>query len=893
MKKLLPLIFLLVFTFGKGFAQQLWKSVGNQGINAGNKVDRVSEPREFKLYSLDFDALQSKLATAPSRFQTQQSNVVVAFPDSKGQMQNFRIFEASVMHPELAARHPEIQSYVGKGIDDPTATVRFSVTLFGLHAMTFSVNGTSYIDTYTKDLKNYIVYSRESLTTTNSFECNVVEKPEDIVAEMDLDSPMMRSSNSLFKTYRLAMACTIEYAAFHVNAAGLGAGTLAQKKTAVLAAMNVTMTRVNGIYEKDFALTMVLVPNNEEVIFITSDEFDNSNNNNILLDQSQTVMDAVIGSANYDIGHTVSTGGGGVAQLQSPCGNSKARGITGLDAPVGDPYDVDYVSHEMGHQWGCSHTFNGDQGGCNGNRTASSAFEPGSGSTIMGYSGLCNSQNIQFFSDAYFHARSLIQASNFINQGGNCGVVVPNGNTAPVVDAGPSYTIPFGTAFVMRGAATDVDGNESLTYCWEQYDNEISTQPPVATATGGPNFRTFLPSTSPDRYFPVFSSVLAGNLTPAWEVVPNVARAMDFSLVVRDNGSPLGGQTQRATTVVTLANTGPFKVTSQSVLEAWAQNSSHDITWDVAGTTANGINTALVNIKMSADGGVTWPYLLAENTPNDGSQTITAPNVVSTDCRILIEAVGNIFYAVNSKAFAVGYAVETTCNTYENNTAFTLTDGTTAYTVKTIAVPAAEGTMSDINIHYNITHPNIQNLNLAVIRPGGALMNLFNQSCPSGANMDVTFDSEATVFACGSPLTGNMKPALGDIAAMYGFSQQGNWQFGFRDLVATNAGSVNSFSIEICNQKLVILGTNQFEFQNFALYPNPNTGDFTVRFDSSSNNDINVAVHDMRGRKIFDKTYDNNGLFSQEIKLNNAQAGIYLVSVVDGDQKIVKRIVVE
>jgi subtilisin-like proprotein convertase family protein len=892
MKKLLPLILILVFAFGNSYGQQLWKNSGNETINAGNKVERVSQPREFKLFSVDLDALKSKLAAAPSRTQNRQSNVVVAFPDDKGQLQNFQIFEASVMHPELAARHPEIQSYVGKGIDDPSATIRFSVTLFGLHAMTFSANGVSYIDTYTKDLKNYIVYSRQSLTTTNSFECNVIEKPEDLISETDPNAPTMRSSNSLFKTYRLAMACTIEYAAFHVNAAGVGGGTLAQKKAAVLAAMVVTMTRVDGIYEKDFALTMVLVPNNEDVIFITSDTFDNSNTDNILLDQSQATIDAIIGTANYDIGHTVSTGGGGVAQLQSPCSASKARGITGLTAPVGDAYDVDYVSHEMGHQWGCSHTFNGDQGACNGNRTASSAFEPGSGSTIMGYSGICDSQNIQFFSDAYFHARSLIQGSAFINGAGNCGVVVPNGNTAPVVDAGPSYTIPFGTAFVLHGAATDIDG-DALTYCWEQYDNEISIQPPVASSAGGPNFRSFDPSTSPDRYFPKFSEVLANNLTPTWEVVPNVARSMDFSLVVRDNGSPLGGQTQRATTSVTLANTGPFKVTSQNVLEGWAANSTHTVSWDVAGTTANGINTASVNIRLSIDGGVTWPYLLAENTPNDGSQDIIAPEAVSTNCRLMVQSVGNIFYALNSKTFAIGYEVVTTCNTYTNNTSFAMTDGTTAYTVKTIAVPAATGTMSDVNVHYDITHPNIQNLNLAIIRPGGALMNLYNQSCPSGANMDVTFDAEAGAFACGSPLTGSMAPPLGSLAGMNGFLQQGTWQFGFRDLAAGNAGTVNSFSVEICNQELVLLGTDQFEFQNFALYPNPNSGDFTIRFNSSSSNKINVAVHDLRGRKIFDNTYDNNGLFSQEIKLNSTQAGVYLISVADGDKKIVKRIVVE
>lgn len=886
MKKLL-LTFALIFSFASSFGQT-WRAVDERSV-VSEKASRVSYPTNYQLYALDLNAFKTELATAPSRLHTQQSNIIVSFPDESGKLQKFRIFEASVMHADLAASHPDIQSYIGKGIDDRTASIRFSVTRFGLHAMVFSARGAYYIDSYTKDGKYSIVYSRDSLTTSNTFYCGVTE-PEDLVSETPAQ-PMMRSNNSLFKTYRLAMACTIEYAAFHVSEAGLSGGTVAQKKAAVLAAMVVTMTRVNGIYERDFALTMVLVPNNEDVIFIDSDNFDNNNTNNILLDQSQTTIDAVIGSANYDIGHTVSTGGGGVAQLQSPCSGSKARGITGLNAPVGDPYDVDYVSHEMGHQWGCSHTFNGDQGGCNGNRTVSSAFEPGSGSTIMGYSGLCNSQNIQFFSDAYFHARSLIQGSNFINGGGNCGEIVPNGNTPPTVDAGPSHTIPYGTAFVLRGTATDADG-DALTYCWEQYDNEVSVQPPVATSAGGPNFRTMIPTASPDRYFPKLSDVLANNLTPTWEVVPSVMRNMEFSLVVRDNGSPLGGQTQRATTNVFFENVGPFKVTSQSALEAWPQNSTQTVTWDVAGTTGNGINTALVTIKMSADGGLTWPYILAENTANDGSETIIAPDIVSTTCRVMVEAVDNIFYAVNSRAFAVGYEVVTTCTTYTNNTPFALADGSTAFNVKTLSVPTA-GTLSDVNITVNATHPNLQNLNIAVIRPGGALMNIFNQSCQGSANMNVTFDAEGAPFTCGSPLTGNLVPPVGSLSAMYGSPQQGTWQFGFRDIVAGNAGTINSFSLEVCSQALEILGTNEFSLRDFTLFPNPSNGNFTVQFQSNSNEKINIAVHDIRGRKLLDESFNATGLFSRQVGLDHAQAGIYIVSVQQGDSKIVKRIVVE
>lgn len=884
MKKVILLLALFVLSLGNGYGQELWRNVSDQEITQ-EKLERDSNPTDYKLFALDLPALQTALAAAPSRFAGQLSNVIVSFPNPQGQLEKFRIYEASVLHPELAAQFPGIQSYVGKGIDDPTATIRFSVTLFGLHTMTFSgIHGTSYIDPYTKDRKNYMVYSRSMLTTTNTFQCDVTDRPEDLVE--DPTNVALLSSNGLFKTYRLAMACTIEYAAFHVNAAGLNGGTLEQKKAAVLAAMTVTMTRVNGIYEKDFALTMVLVPNNLDVIFITSDDFDNANTNNILLDQSQTTIDAIIGSANYDIGHTVSTGGGGVAQLQSPCSSSKARGITGLDSPVGDPYDVDYVSHEMGHQYGCSHTFNGDQGGCNGNRSASSAYEPGSGSTIMGYSGLCAPQNIQNFSDAYFHARSLIQGSAFINAAGNCAVAVPNNNAAPVADAGSDYTIPFGTAFILKGTATDADG-DALAYCWEQYDNQISTQPPVATSTNGPNFRSLDPSVSPDRYFPKFSDVLANNLTPTWEVVPNVARTMNFSLVVRDNGSPLGSQTDRETMGVIVANAGPFKVTSQTTTEGWAQNSAQTITWDVAGTTANGINTANVNIRLSTDGGLTFPYLLAENTPNDGSESITAPDVISLNCRIMVEAVGNIFYALNSKTFAIGYELVTNCATYDFNTPFALT---TSYTVKTIVVPTS-GTISDVNIHVNATHPNLQNVTYGVIRPGGALYLYYNQQCSGSANMDVTFDSQGPAFACASPLTGTMQTPVGSLNTLNGFNQQGSWQFGFKSSPA--GGTIDSFSMEICTEALVGLATKTFAFDNFGLYPNPNRGTFTARFDSGSGNKINIAVHDVRGRKIYDQAFGNTGLFQEEIKLNHADAGIYLVSVTDGDQKIVKRIVIE
>ena len=889
MKKTILFVIMLFAVYSQIYSQDLWKQVSNPTTLATALLKRDSEPKDFRVYTLDMQQLQEKLSTAPSRFSETKSQVIISFPDADGVLKEYRIYEASVMEKALAEKHPDMQSYIGKGISDPTATIRFSTTIFGLHVMKISGNGTSYIDPYTTDLKNYIVYGRDGLLSSRSHFCGVKDFS---TADDSNETPStQRSNNSLFKTYRMAMACTTEYAAFHINAAGLSDGTIGEKKAAVLAAMNVTVTRLNTVYEIDLAVTMVLVANNENIIFIDSDTFDN-NDSNALIEQSQTVIDSVIGNANYDIGHTVSTGGGGLAQSPSVCSSSvKAMGITGLGSPVGDPFDIDYVAHEVGHQFGGSHTFNSDDGSCSGNRSASSAFEPGSGTTIMAYAGICAPDNVQLHSDAYFHTRSLTQMQNVINGSGNCGVAVPNGNLPPVINAAENYVIPVGTAFVLRGAATDPD-NDGLTYCWEQFNNNISPQPPLPTSLIGPNFRSYPPTASPERHFPRLSDQLANNLTPTWEVIPTVARQMVFSLVVRDNGSPLGGQTERTSmTLRYAANTGPFKVTSQNSVVAWQRNTTEMITWDVAGTDGNGINTTQVNIRLSTDGGLTFPYLLAENTPNDGSQTITVPEVTSQNCRVRVEAVGNVFAAMNAAAFLIGYEIVDSCNTYTySGEPFSPVDGTTVYTIKSFDV-AETGIVGDVNVSVNATHPNIQNLGIAIIRPSGSLNMLYSQQCP-GVNMDVTFDNQAADFVCGSPLQGRLKAPSYNLDLLNGTPVQGTWRLAFRDMVAGNVGTINSFSVEICARSIQ-LATDDFNFKDFALFPNPNSGTFTIQFKSVSGNQIRLAVHDLSGRKIFDQSYHSSGLFSENLQLTKAQSGVYLVSVTDGDKKIVKRIVVK
>ncbi|WP_291137792.1 reprolysin-like metallopeptidase [Flavobacterium sp. UBA7663] len=891
--------FLLVFilfvglSYGQG---KLWTKVSEEKLGGLEKMERASVPSVYQIMHLDLNTFKQTLVGAPIDTEGTLSNTIVNFPNSKGELSRFRVYEAPIMEKGLADRYPDIKSYAAVGIDNPSVKLRFSVTLFGLHVMSTSGDeGTYYIDTYTKDLNNYIVYNRKDLYTVRTFACHFQDNHEEIAEQNRIAvENQILATDGIFRQYRLAMACTIEYAAFHVTAAGLGAGTLAQKKAAVLAAMNVTMTRVNGIYERDMSLRMNLVANNDLVIFVDSDSFNNTNANT-LINQSQTVIDANIGNSNYDIGHTVSTGGGGLAGLGVVCNSTnKARGITGSPAPVGDPYDIDYVAHEMGHQFGGPHTFSSNDdtaGNCNsGNNSSANSVEPGSGSTIMAYAGICE-ENVQSNSDAYFHAVSIASMNAVMVGSGNCAPQAANGNNPPVISALTNYTIPQGTAFVLTGNATDANAGASLTYCWEQTNAAAGTNFPTSTQTTGPVYRSLNPTTSNKRYLPNFQSVLSGNLAPTWEVTPTIGRTLNFALTVRDNQTPTGGQTARANmTVTTVAAAGPFTVTSPAANASWNTNSSQTITWNVAGTTGNGINTANVNILLSTDNGVTFSTLLA-NTANDGTQVVTMPATPAVNCRILVEAVGNIFYAV-SPNFSIGYTVTNVCNSYTMNTGFAIPDNNTTFTVRAINVPTTSN-ISDVNLAVNLTHTYVSDLQIILQGPmvTTTQSTIFSQSCTTNDNINATFDDQGAGIVCAPTITGNVIPTT-PLNVFNGLNPNGNWLVGIRDVGAADTGNVVSYTLTVCSQTAT-LSSESFGLENFTLYPNPNNGNFNIQFTSTSGNEIKVNVHDIRGREIYSKSYTNNGLFNENLQLSNVQSGVYLVTVEDGSIKETKKIVVQ
>lgn len=888
MKKSAVILLMGMFFLGAHSQENFWLKTSHEKVANLEKTQRGSRVMRSEVFHLNFTQLKSALNTAPNRDLGTTSDLVLAFPSANGELHNYSVYEAPVMHKDLNAKYQDIKSYVGVGVEDKTQMIRFSTTLFGFHGMIFSGNSqTIYIDPYTQDLNNYIVYFRNNAVSDSSFDCLTESHGPEMSPEMHYlpYGSQETQVNGALRKFRLAMACTTEYAAFHVNMAGLNSATVAQKKVAVLNAMNVTMTRINGVYERELSVTMEMIPNNEDIIFITSDSFDN-NNAGTLINQSQTVIDNFIGFNNYDIGHTVSTGGGGLAQLYSPCSNNKARGITGLSNPVGDPFDIDYVAHEMGHQFGANHIFNNS---CGGNRSNSTAIEPGSGSTIMGYAGICP-PNVQSNSDAYFNAISLAEMRTFLMSWGDCSQNTSNGNTKPTITAIPNYTIPKATAFVLRGNGADADG-DALTYTWEQINQQTSVQPPTQTNLSGPNFRSIAPSVSPDRYMPDFLSVLQGNLTPTWEVVSSVGRTMTFALTVRDN-NPNGGEYARANmTVTTSSAAGPFVVTSQDTTVNWAANSTQTITWNVAGTTSAPINTQNVNILLSTNGGESFDYVLASNTPNDGSESIEVPNNIATsNARIMIQAVGNIFYALNASPFTIG-----DCAVFANATAQTIPDGYGANmpgaTLSSSIFIEDDIAIQDLKVSLNIDHSWNGDLTIRLEHPSGGQIILWNRTCNNGTSgINVIFDQSAPSIACGSPTSGTFKP-IGNLNNLNGLSAQGEWKLNIIDNWSGDTGTLNAWSLDFgCSSSA---STDNFELSNFKLYPNPNNGNFTIAFSSDSTQDISVTLFDVRGRKVVENTYQNTGEINQNINLQDLQPGVYMIVIKDGGVSETKKIIIK
>jgi subtilisin-like proprotein convertase family protein len=633
----------------------IWTPVSEDQIRQMPALPRIAVPERSFCYALNFTELRKALEQAPVR-SASGAGVVIPFPTSAGQLQRFRVMESPVMHPGLAARYPVIKTYCAQGIDDPGATMRFSITRYGLHAIIFSGKmATNYIDPYSEDQKIYTVYDRASIHSADDLPCLLDE--ETAGKPLSLQQPLApaNTDDRKLRTFRLALSCTAEYGNFFA----IHPGT---EKADILAAMVVALNRINGIYERDLSVTMQLVPNNDTLLFYgdpAADPWPDVMNSN----KTAENHDAYIGVANYDIGHNFNdyTGGNGgciacVCQSQNVGGLHKGRGYTGIStAPValGDPFIVDLVAHEMGHQFGGFHTMNR----CSRfpNSTGPQYVGPGSGNTIMGYAPSCY-PHVQPHSDDEFHYVNIQAISANLQSGyGTCGLITDLSNHPPTADAGKDHTIPHSTAFVLEGTATDEEGLASLTYVWAEDDTEESPSEyqPKPQFTQGPLYRCFKSVHTPNRYMPGLSDVIAHNLTPTWEVTPSVARTLKFSFLVRDNDMS-GGQTASDVMVVTVDSVGPFRVTSQNVPSTWIAGTGCNITWDVAGTNAGAVNTPFVDIFLSLDGGYTYPIVLATHVPNNGFASAVLPEGITTGVgKVMVRGAENLFFALNYSAIRI------------------------------------------------------------------------------------------------------------------------------------------------------------------------------------------------------------------------------------------------
>jgi subtilisin-like proprotein convertase family protein len=906
MKKNLLLV-VFIFSVSLSFAQNSsWKRLDNKAVTA-ERIRQTAYSENQKLLQFNTDQFKQTLTNVPQR-SSGQVGVEIQLPNIKGELERFVIWESSNFVPALQAQFPDIRAYVGKGITDPSAVLNFSFDPKGIQTMIFRANnGTEFIEPYTKDNSVYVVF--DSATRANGqlpFTCNT----EDIALSQEMSGRLngntTLSSAGSYKTMRLALSCTSEYTTFFGSPAG------------ALAGMNATMTRCNGVFEKDLAVKLLMI-DNTAIIFnnAATDPYStaavgtdpaNVNNTTGWNIQLQNTLTSLIGNANYDIGHLFGASGGGgnagcigcvcVDDTASTTDKNKGSGYTSPadNIPQGDNFDIDYVVHEMGHQMGANHTFTHTTE----NNTVN--VEPGSGTTIMAYAGVGtpDSVNIQAHSDDYFTFKSISQIqTNLGTKTCPISTNIATTNPIPVVSPVPAYVIPVGTAFKLVGNATGTAG-EVLTYCWEQ-NNDATVVGAVAsmpspTKTDGPNFRSLPPTTSNTRYMPKFSDVLNGVLTTTWETVSTVPRSLNFSLTVRDNVLG-GGQTASVGSAVTVVDGGgAFAITFPNVDNTtWDVGSTATVTWNVAGTTGNGINTANVNILLSTDGGATFS-VLAANTPNDGSQSITVPSTASPYNRIMIEAVGNIFYAV-SKNIGIGYTFSTSCTTYTNNTPLAIPDGVGANlpgaTVsKTLNVPAS-GTISDVNVTIAGTHTYYWDLVVAVAHPDGTLSALLNRNCNANSTgFNVLFnDGAASAIVCAANLTGTFRPNT-PLSAFNGKSMTGTWTLLANDNYNGDAGTLGNWSVEIC-ALTPQLSTNVNQLTDFAIYPNPSKGNFNIQFENKSSNEISVNIYDMRGRIIFANKYSNDVTFNENIQLNNAQSGVYLVSITNGNEKLTKRLVIE
>lgn len=660
MKKFLLFAFVL-FSIN-AFSQNYWHVVDENSILLGRNQERGVIPRSYTAYKLNIEELSVYLEKAPKQFNQKEQSIPVGIPMPDGEITIFDVVKSPVMMPGLAKKYPNIKSYKGISQEDPKVNIRFNLGANGFFASIYKKNHNIYIDPFASENKDYYIsyYTSEyKIDISNvNLTCGLTQEqiesefnndevtPEELLSfrdETTCDS--VRQYN-----YRLALACTGEWGQRH-------GGT----KEKALSDMVTSVNRINQIYENEFAIHLNLINNNDTLIQLDpdTDPYANPTSGGALLGQNHDALYNLIGRNSFDIGHVFTnscTDVGGIARLSSVCADFKAMGVT-----CHYSNDLNYIitnvtAHEMGHQFSALHTFNN----CSGNES-STGFEPGGGTTIMAYCGLCGPNNVEYPCLETFHAFTIDQVKEFSRVGGGsqCAEIISSDNTAPVVnlDYEDGFYIPLNTPFVLEGNAYDCEGDE-LTYSWEEMDLGPITQ--IGNPQqNSPLFTATEISDSPIRYFPSMDKILINDFNNS-EILPNYGRDMNFRFIARDNHSEAGGTDWEDVSFKADSFSGPFLVTYPNSFDKFTPGEAVEITWDVANTDNDKVNCKKVDILLSVDIGKTFPYTLKYHTQNDGKELVYIPDTITNRARIMVKASNNIFFDIANYNLKIKESTDTT-----------------------------------------------------------------------------------------------------------------------------------------------------------------------------------------------------------------------------------------
>jgi subtilisin-like proprotein convertase family protein len=651
-----------------------WQDISPQEMSFARSQETLVAAETYRALQLDFESLEQALTTAPLEFTAagRTTPLRVTLPLPNGEMETFAVVNSSVLSPGIASRYPSIMSFKGRSVNNAAVTTRFSFGPRGLHAIISTTSGTAFIDPYTYGQQPYYTayYSKDAAAFMDGLQLDCGYEPDGEVSHEDHDHDIEnRNSEPVsLSVYTFGLACSGEYASYK----------FADTKEEVLAEMVQIVNRVNEVLENDVAVRLVIAENTDEAIFLDSDTDPYTDGSDVGESYGQTpgILDQYIGNENYDVGHsfiafcgggTVGIGGGRACNENINTGRYKGLGIS-CQFENNNAFAVELVAHEVGHQLSASHTFNNCEGN-EENAVPSSAYEPGGGSTIMSYTGACGSQIVQSSADDYYHGINVEQIRNYTqnDDGNTCSEIIPTDNELPSVTHNyeDGFQIPIRTPFELTAEATDPNSGDVLTYCWEQFD--LGPASPIGGPTlNSPIFRTFSPTTNGTRVFPQLSKIV-NNTSNNQEVLPTYNRDLTFRCTVRDNNDEAGGAVWEEVSFRADETAGPFLVTTPNASGiTWNVGDYQEVTWDVANTTNPRVNCDYVNIRLSTDGGFTYPHTLVANTANDGSAFVSVPDEITADARIRVEAANNIFFDISNTNFAIeaaaapGYALDVT-----------------------------------------------------------------------------------------------------------------------------------------------------------------------------------------------------------------------------------------